>query len=138
MSDTLEFGVMLSATRNSRASSSGSPGRRRTAASTSSWTATTSSTLRRFPPTTSSRRRANRLRHDDRLFDVFEVLSYLAAVIETVDLGLAVEQTSDPIAAATDFGPELLQLPQLAVQWTNALVARGESRAMTFLGTFHG
>jgi enoyl-CoA hydratase/carnithine racemase len=41
---------------------------------------------------------------------------------DAVDLGLAVEETSEPVEAATAFGRELLQLPQLALRYTNDLI----------------
>jgi enoyl-CoA hydratase/carnithine racemase len=46
---------------------------------------------------------------------------------DAVDLGLAVEVSDDPVAAAVDFGHELLVLPQLAVRHTNALVDPAQS-----------
>jgi 2-(1,2-epoxy-1,2-dihydrophenyl)acetyl-CoA isomerase len=46
---------------------------------------------------------------------------------DAVDLSLAVEVSDDPVAAAVDFGHELLALPQLAVQDTNALVDPDQS-----------
>jgi enoyl-CoA hydratase/carnithine racemase len=41
---------------------------------------------------------------------------------EAVDLGLAVEQAEDPLAAAHELSEELLDLPALAVRHTNRLV----------------